>query len=78
VRRFGKEIVSGAADLPILERCVWTGRNSAWLPYLRGHITAIDTDLDGIKENTAVNTCNAKRTPYSQEENWVYTELKYD
>jgi SAM-dependent methyltransferase len=50
VRKFGKEIVSGAADLPILDVACGQGRNSAWLSYLGGHLTAIDIDLYGIKK----------------------------
>jgi SAM-dependent methyltransferase len=49
VKRFGKEIVFGAADLPILDVACGRGRNSAWLSHLGGHVTAIDIDLSGIE-----------------------------
>jgi SAM-dependent methyltransferase len=49
VKQFGKEIVSGAADLPILDVACGRGRNSAWLSYLGGHVTALDIDLSGIE-----------------------------
>jgi SAM-dependent methyltransferase len=49
VKKFGKEIVSGAADLPILDVACGRGRNSAWLSYLGGHVTGLDIDLSGIE-----------------------------
>jgi SAM-dependent methyltransferase len=49
VKKYGKEIVSGAAGLPILDVACGRGRNSAWLSYLGGRVIGIDIDLGGLK-----------------------------
>jgi SAM-dependent methyltransferase len=49
VKKYGEEIVSGASDLPILDVACGRGRNSAWLSYLGGRVTAMDIDLTGIE-----------------------------
>jgi SAM-dependent methyltransferase len=49
VRKFGREIVSAAEGRPILDVACGRGRNSAWLGYLGGRVTAIDIDLSGIR-----------------------------
>ena len=48
VRKFGREIVLAAEGNPILDVACGRGRNSAWLSYLGGCVTAIDIDLNGI------------------------------
>lgn len=48
VRKFGQEIVSAAGGGPILDVACGRGRNSAWVSYLGGCVTAIDIDLSGI------------------------------
>jgi SAM-dependent methyltransferase len=49
VKKYGEEIVSGSAGLPILDVACGRGRNSAWLSHLGGRVTAMDIDLNGIK-----------------------------
>lgn len=49
VRRFGPEIVLAAKRSPILDVACGRGRNSAWVSYLGGCVTAIDIDLSGIR-----------------------------
>jgi SAM-dependent methyltransferase len=49
VRKFGEQIVSAAGGSPILDVACGRGRNSAWVSYLGGCVTAIDIDLSGIR-----------------------------
>jgi SAM-dependent methyltransferase len=50
VKRFGRDIVTGAAGAPILDAPCGTGRNSAWISYIGGEVIGLDIDLGGIKK----------------------------
>jgi SAM-dependent methyltransferase len=50
VRRFGRELVESAGDLPILDVACGGGRNAAYLAHLGGHVICIDNELDRLKQ----------------------------
>jgi SAM-dependent methyltransferase len=50
IKKFGKEIVVGAAGAPILDAPCGAGRNGAWISYIGGQVLGLDIDLRGIKK----------------------------
>lgn len=50
VKKFGTEMVVGAAGAPILDAPCGGGRNGAWISYIGGQVIGLDVDLRKIKD----------------------------
>jgi SAM-dependent methyltransferase len=50
VKKFGPEIVVGAAGAPILDAPCGAGHNCAWISYIGGHVIGLDIDPRAIKK----------------------------